>query len=136
MEPKVCSFNCIYCQLGNKGIVMDERGVFVKEEDAKQQLTSLMKKNPKADVVTFSGTGEPTLAMNLTDLAAVVARLTKTPIAILTNSSLFQNPGVREAMGLFDILIAKLDASNESTFYKVNRPNPSVSRMSWLASKR
>jgi len=127
IEPKVCTFNCIYCQLGSKGIVTEERSAFVREEVVKEQLGSLLKKKVKADVVTFSGTGEPTLAANLKGLVTLVNDMTDIPTAILTNSSLFQYPEVRDAMRLFDILVAKLDASCEKTFRGVNRSHSSIS---------
>ncbi|MBM4237704.1 MAG: hypothetical protein FJ151_04385, partial [Euryarchaeota archaeon] len=32
IEPKVCSFNCTYCQLGCRGISTSDRGEFVRAE--------------------------------------------------------------------------------------------------------
>jgi wyosine [tRNA(Phe)-imidazoG37] synthetase (radical SAM superfamily) len=126
MEPKVCTFNCIYCQLGSRGIVTEERSAFVRENEVKEQLSSLLDKRIKADVITFSGTGEPTLAANLNRLIAMINEMTDLPTAILTNSSLFQYPDVRNALRPFDIVVAKLDAFCESTFRKVNRPHYSI----------
>jgi wyosine [tRNA(Phe)-imidazoG37] synthetase (radical SAM superfamily) len=134
IEPKVCTFNCVYCRLGNKGIVTEERSEFVGEDVVRDQLGSLLRKKVKADVVTLSGTGEPTLARNLKKLVALVRDMTDMPIAILTNSSLLQDPDVRDAMRLFDVLVAKLDASNERTFQKVNRPHPSMDFWKVLAN--
>ncbi|MGD0057153.1 MAG: radical SAM protein [Methanomassiliicoccales archaeon] len=126
IEPKVCTFNCIYCQLGSKGIVTEERSAFVREDVVKEQLGLLLRKKVKAEVITFSGTGEPTLAANLKVLAALVDDMTDIPMAILTNSSLFQYPEVRDAMQLFDILVAKLDASCDLTFRVMNKSHSSI----------
>lgn len=126
VEPKVCTFNCIYCQLGSKGIVTDRRSLFVKEQAVKEQLAALMRRKKGGVVVTFSGTGEPTLASNLIEMVEIVSDLTDFPIGILTNSSLFHNPEIREAMKLFDFIVAKLDAACEGTFQRVNRPHPFI----------
>lgn len=126
MEPKVCTFNCIYCQLGRRGMVTEERSVFVKGEDVRDQLVSLLKKGVRADVITFSGTGEPTLAANLGELIALVTDVTEIPTVILTNSSMLRYPKVRDAARRFDILVVKLDASSESAYKAVNRPHPSI----------
>lgn len=122
-DPKVCSFNCVYCQLGKRGIVTNIKSQFVPTEELICELETMKKK--EIDVVTFSGTGEPMLASNLKEMAeAIKARLTK-PLAILTNSSLFSDGGL-ETLESFDIVIAKLDAATERTFRKVNRPHASI----------
>ncbi|MDD1765236.1 MAG: radical SAM protein [Methanomassiliicoccales archaeon] len=126
VEPKVCTFNCIYCQLGSKGIVTDTRSLFVKEQAVGEQLAALLRRKKGGVVVTFSGTGEPTLASNLIEMVEVVSDLTDFPVGILTNSSLFHNPEIREAMKLFDFIVAKLDAACEGTYQRVNRPHPSI----------
>ncbi|MDD1768149.1 MAG: radical SAM protein [Methanomassiliicoccales archaeon] len=132
MEPKVCTFNCIYCQLGRRGIVTEERSVFVKGDEMKDQLVSLLKKGVRADVITFSGTGEPTLAANLGELVALVNNVTGIPTAMLTNSSMLRNPEVRDAARRFDVLVVKLDASSESAYKAVNRPHPSMDHQKLL----
>ncbi len=126
MEPKVCTFNCIYCQLGSRGMVTEQRSVFVKGDEVRDQLISLLKKGVRADVITFSGTGEPTLAANLGELVAMVNEVTDIPTAMLTNSSMLEHPEVRDAAKRFDILLVKLDASAESVYREVNRPHPSI----------
>jgi len=107
-------------------MVTEERSVFVKGEDVRDQLVSLLKKGVRADVITFSGTGEPTLAANLGELIALVTDVTEIPTVILTNSSMLRYPKVRDAARRFDILVVKLDASSESAYKAVNRPHPSI----------
>ncbi len=59
----ICSFECVYCQLGKINRVTATRDVFVSTEKV---LDDLKKSDwQKADVITFSGSGEPTLAKNL-----------------------------------------------------------------------
>jgi len=75
------------------------------------------------DVVTFSGTGEPTLNLRLGKIAREVKkRIGSLPLAILTNSSLFHRKDVRKNLSLFDLIVAKLDAGDDETFRLINRP--------------
>ena len=75
------------------------------------------------DVVTFSGTGEPTLNLGLGRIAKEVkTRVGNLPLAILTNSSLFHRRDVRKNLSWFDLIVAKLDAGDDETFRLINRP--------------
>lgn len=75
------------------------------------------------DIVTFSGTGEPTLNLGLGKIAKEVKkRVGGLPLAILTNSSLFNRRDVRKNLSWFDLIVAKLDAGDDETFRLINRP--------------
>lgn len=75
------------------------------------------------DIVTFSGTGEPTLNLRLGKIAKEVKkRVGSLPLAILTNSSLFHRRDVRKNLSWFDLIVAKLDAGDDETFQLINRP--------------
>jgi len=75
------------------------------------------------DMVTFSGTGEPTLNLGLGKIAKEVKkRVGNLPSAILTNSSLFHRRDVRKNLSWFDLIVAKLDAGDDETFRLINRP--------------
>jgi wyosine [tRNA(Phe)-imidazoG37] synthetase (radical SAM superfamily) len=64
---KICSFDCVHCQLGAKDEMTVRRAKFVEPEliqtDLSEALAALTKGD--LDVITFSGIGEPTLASNL-----------------------------------------------------------------------
>jgi wyosine [tRNA(Phe)-imidazoG37] synthetase (radical SAM superfamily) len=75
------------------------------------------------DVITFSGTGEPTLNLRLSKIAEEVRkRVGNLPLAILTNSSLLHRNDVRKNLSRFDMVVAKLDAGDDETFRAINRP--------------
>jgi wyosine [tRNA(Phe)-imidazoG37] synthetase (radical SAM superfamily) len=74
------------------------------------------------DYVTFSGVAEPTLAVNLRELVAVVRERFVQPVAILTNSSLIKRGDVRQDLALFDVVVAKVDAPDEWLYQQINRP--------------
>ena len=67
------------------------------------------------DVITFSGSGEPTLAANLGKVIQQVKAFTGKPILVLTNSTLLDDPAVRGDLGAADKVFCKLDAATEAT---------------------
>ena len=120
---KVCSFDCIYCQLGKTTEKTKERRIFVRTEKIKEEFEKIIDKVSKdIDVITFSGTGEPTLALNISDTVKIIREHTDIPIAILTNSSLLYLKNVRRELCSFDIVVAKLDAPDNYLLNKINRP--------------
>jgi len=125
-EGKVCSFDCVYCSLGPTTEKTIERRVFVPAEQVAQALEKALKK-VRPDIITFSGTGEPTLAKNLGELIETVREVSKLPIAVLTNSSLKFRKDVRRDLAKADIVKGKLDASNDDILGIVNRPHEEIS---------
>lgn len=124
VEEKTCSFNCVYCQLGETVRLTTERRPFVTTELVLKEWDELPPLD--LDYITFSGTGEPTLAANLGECAAALRQRTEVPLAVLTNASLVSHAEVREDLACFDLVIAKLDAPNRRLFSEVNRPAPEV----------
>ena len=119
-KEKVCTFDCLYCQLGRTRKYRWEREVFVRAEEILEELERLPPL--QVDYVTLSGNGEPTLARNLGELIALLKDRLPFPVAVITNSSTIMDGKVAEELYLADCVIAKLDASAPSLFRKVNRP--------------
>lgn len=119
-RQKICTFNCVYCQLGSAGILADERKTFVPTVEVLKEVSSVPK--IKIDYITFSGTGEPTLAANLGEMIRGVKQIRHEKVAVLTNSSLVHREDVMQDLEMADLVIAKLDASSQDVFEKVNRP--------------
>jgi wyosine [tRNA(Phe)-imidazoG37] synthetase (radical SAM superfamily) len=117
---KSCSFDCIYCQVGKTGFLTDERRVFIPCEDIIKELSMLPPLN--IDYITFSGACEPTLAKNLGEIIKAVKKIRKEKIAVLTNSSLLYRADVREDLLSADFVVAKMDASSQEIFSRINRP--------------
>jgi wyosine [tRNA(Phe)-imidazoG37] synthetase (radical SAM superfamily) len=123
-KGKTCSFDCIYCQLGNTVQSLIERRQFANLDELAAELESV--KDIPADYATFSGVGEPTLASNLGEAIELARSTLRLPVAVLTNSSLMTIEDVRNELGLADMVVAKLDAPDEELFHQVNRPIGSV----------
>jgi wyosine [tRNA(Phe)-imidazoG37] synthetase (radical SAM superfamily) len=110
---KTCSYDCIYCQLGRTTEKTSERREHFPVDDIIGELERKMKEPGKADFITFSGSGEPTLHSGLGELVSAARRLSDIPVAVLTNGSLLWDEAVSEELSRADLVIPSLDAGNE-----------------------
>lgn len=126
-KEKICSFNCIYCQLGPTKKFITDRRIYVKTEEILQEFKRV-KKGVETDYITFSGTGEPTLALNLGEVIEGIKKIQEedVPIAVITNSSLIYRKDVKEDLEKADFIMFKLDASFDKILRKVNRPPSTI----------
>jgi wyosine [tRNA(Phe)-imidazoG37] synthetase (radical SAM superfamily) len=122
--PKICTYGCIYCQVGKtlrKGI---QRESFYEPEVVyKNVLEHLEKLKPEEypDYLTFVSNGEPTLDINL-GKAIKLLKNTGIPIAVITNASLLFHESVRNDLYIADWVSLKIDAGDVITWYMINRP--------------
>lgn len=119
-EEKICTFDCIYCQINRPSSYTKERKLHLPTEVIIQELSLL--KQVEIDYLTFSGRGEPTLAKNLGQAIKAVKALRPEPVAIITNSSLIMREDVRSELSLADLVVAKLDAGCQKSLARINRP--------------
>lgn len=119
-KEKLCSFDCIYCQLGNTEAYTVKRRLYVSTPKVIAEIKRLP--NIHIDYITFSGNGEPTLAINLGKTIKAIRKLRKEPIAVLTNASLMYRKDVRKELSLADLVAAKLDADSEKMLKLINQP--------------
>jgi wyosine [tRNA(Phe)-imidazoG37] synthetase (radical SAM superfamily) len=124
-REKICSFDCVYCQLGRTKITTTTRQLYVHTDDIMKELNTLPEDIP-IDYLTISGRGAPTLAKNLGNMIKLLKKERKEPVAVITNSSLLDRLDVREELSLADFVIAKLDACYEKSFLKMNKPVPGI----------
>lgn len=119
-----CSFNCAYCQLGKTDRQTWSRQVFIPTIQIQQDLQSFS----LADVntITLSGSGEPTLALNLGEILTMVKEITSTPIGVLTNGSLLTDRLVRRELAIADWVAIKVDAISADQFRRINDPMPNL----------
>ena len=124
IPSKTCNWNCVYCQLGRSKPMVNVRAEYIPREamlaEIKESLASHEK--GKIDWITFVGSGEPTLHSGLGWLIAEVKKLTKIPVAVITNGSLLYLPEVRQELLLADAVMPTLDAGDAETYRKINRP--------------
>jgi wyosine [tRNA(Phe)-imidazoG37] synthetase (radical SAM superfamily) len=134
-RPKVCTYNCVYCLFGRKGMRTSSRSKFMDARQFGEELASLPDPT-RIRSIQFSGTGDPTLASNIGELAKAAKYATAAKVALLTNGSLLTDPSVRAELLNFDGLVIRIDAGTERTFEVVNDPNPNLNLATVLEGLR
>lgn len=131
---KVCSLDCVYCEVGRTNRLTLDRREYVPLDRIKQELDHYFSHNPDPDYITFSGSGEPTLNTCIGDvLAFIKQRRPQIPVAVLTNGTLLNDPEVRDALMRADVVLPSLDAATETVFKKINRPHENLTLDAHLA---
>ncbi len=120
---KRCNYSCIYCQLGRTYQFSNTRSMFYPLEEIISELDLVLSQKVDFDVVTVVGEGEPTLYLGLGELIRAVKTRSDKPVALITNGALLYDPRVREEAGLADIVLPSLDAFEEKSFRRINRPH-------------
>jgi wyosine [tRNA(Phe)-imidazoG37] synthetase (radical SAM superfamily) len=133
VPAKVCSLDCIYCQVGRTTQKTIERKEYVPVQKVLDELKARIEKGLQADFITISGSGEPTLNSRLGFLIDEIKKITDIPVAILTNGTLLYRQDVRIDCAKADVVLPSLDAADEQTFAKINRPHPDISIEKWVA---
>jgi wyosine [tRNA(Phe)-imidazoG37] synthetase (radical SAM superfamily) len=118
-----CSFNCIYCQLGNIQDITTNFKEYVSTDQVINDYKKFLLENKKHDLITYSGSGEPTLASNLSEMVTRIKEISpEVPQAVLTNGTEIHQKEVRANLLNLDKIIFKLDASSDEMLQKINRP--------------
>ena len=123
---KTCTQNCIYCQLGKDAPQTLERKAYIPIEDVLTELKMKIADGLKADFVTISGSGEPTLHSELARLIDGIHQITDIPVAVITNGTLLSRADVQEDCAKADVVLPSLDAGDADTFEKINHPHPDL----------
>jgi wyosine [tRNA(Phe)-imidazoG37] synthetase (radical SAM superfamily) len=123
VPAKTCTFNCIFCQLGRTTHQTIERQEYVPTEEVMTELEAYLEKDGKADYLTFSGSGEPTLHSKIGEMIARTKQMTKIPVAVLTCGALLYDPQVRRELAPVDVVLPSLNAISPAVFRAVNRPH-------------
>jgi wyosine [tRNA(Phe)-imidazoG37] synthetase (radical SAM superfamily) len=124
---KVCTLDCVYCQLGKTTEKTIERKEYVPVEPVLAELREKLAEGLEADYITISGSGEPTLNSRLGDLIDGIKKITDIPVAVLTNGTLLYRQDVRADCSKADVVLPSLDAGDEEVFQKINRPHKDIS---------
>lgn len=121
--PKVCSYNCIYCQVGTTKHLSASRQNFYSPQQIAEQVEIHLKKTSDQnapDYLTFVSNGEPTLDKNIGQ-TIMLLRQFNIPIAVITNGSLLIDRSVGIDLQLADWVSVKIDAPDAATWKNINR---------------
>ncbi|MRT94309.1 radical SAM protein [Ancylomarina sp. 16SWW S1-10-2] len=128
VPKKVCSLDCVYCEVGKTTKLTLDKKEYVKFDKIKEELSHYFKNNPDPDYITFSGSGEPTLNIFIGEILQFIKQnKPNIPVAVLTNGTLLYDKKVREAILNADVVLPSLDAATEDVFKKINRPATDLS---------
>ncbi len=129
IPPKVCSYSCIYCQLGRTLNMQVKRKVFYKPEKLLEAVEKKIKdakdKGEHIDYLTFVPDGEPTLDVNLGKEVELLKPL-RIKIAVISNASLIWQKDIQDDLCKADWVSLKIDAVSENVWRKINRPYKSL----------
>ncbi|MGB5304061.1 MAG: radical SAM protein [Gemmatimonadota bacterium] len=125
---KTCNYNCVYCQLGRTTPLTNERKEYVPCDEILAELRRAIAELEPTDVdyITIVGEGEPLLYSKLGRLICEAKEMTNLPLAVITNGSLMSVPEAREDLADADVVIPSLDAADQQTFRRINRPWPKL----------
>jgi wyosine [tRNA(Phe)-imidazoG37] synthetase (radical SAM superfamily) len=123
---KTCTLDCTYCQLGSTGKTSFRRGSWFPPKEILAQVKTALDSGQRIDVITFSGSGEPTLSRDIGRLIRAIKRMTHIPVVVLTNGTLLTRKDVRHDLAAADIVVPSLDAVPAAVFRRVNRPHGSL----------
>ena len=131
---KVCSYSCVYCQVGITHKFSNQRQKFYDPEvicsEVKKQLAKLSVAD-QPDYLTFVANGEPTLDINL-GRSIEKLKLFNIPVAVITNASLLIDPQVRADLLPADWVSVKIDTGSEAIWKKINKPTDKIDFESYV----
>ncbi|MBR5623660.1 radical SAM protein [bacterium] len=129
---KTCTLDCVYCECGRTTELTKQRRDFFPPEEVLSELKDWKEAGNEADIVTLAGSGEPLLALSLEKIIKGIKEITGLPCCLITNGTLFMDPSARRAAMNADIVMPNLDAADEATFKKINRPVEDLSFAEYL----
>lgn len=133
VPKKVCSLDCVYCEVGSTTKLTTERMEYISVDKIKKELEDFFSTNSDPEYITFSGSGEPTLHSHIGEILDFIKDLKPNiPVAILTNGTLLSNSEVRKEILKADLVLPSLDAASQKIFEKINRPDSRLSAKSCI----
>ena len=128
VPPKICTYDCVYCQIGQTAKRTLLRKEYVPREEVLDEVKAFLSEGPSAvDHFSLSGSGEPTLHSQIRWIVEEIKRLSSVPVAVITNGSLLFRKEVRQDLIPADVVLPSLDAVSGEIFQKINRPHPEFS---------
>ena len=138
LPRKTCTLDCIFCEVGPTTHRTLLRKEYVHTEAVLKELAAWFALNLKADFITVTGSGEPTLHTRFGDVLSAIRSQERVRShgrgrshagvrsALLTNSTLFHLPEVRSAAVLADVVKVSLSAWDQTSFEAITRAHPDL----------
>ncbi|XCN74004.1 MAG: radical SAM protein [Candidatus Electrothrix aestuarii] len=124
-QDKICTLNCIYCEVGATVHLTCKRAEYASTQDIKAEIDAYcldQERIAELDFITVTASGEPSLHAHFGEILTHLKKTTAKPIAVLTNGTTLTDPQVRQEMSLADVVIPSLDSALPTGFRKIDRP--------------
>ena len=121
---KTCNLDCVYCELGRTACLTSCRDRFVPPSRVLKEIE--LRRDEPFDHLTFAGSGEPTLSL---DLGEVVSQAKKLSIHLwrLSQTAHFSLCLLSEKKWRQRTwFLPSLDAASQRAFAAINRPAPGL----------
>lgn len=121
---KLCSMDCVYCEVGKTDRWTMERREWFPAEEILEEVARKLEEGGRIDCITFSGSGEPVLHSRLGEMIDAIHEMSELPVYLLTNGSYLHDPEVRAEIRKADAVAPSLDAVTPEVFEAVCKPHP------------
>ncbi len=126
IPPKICSYACVYCQLGRTPHMSIERTAFYPPtaviERVGARIDEVRAAGEPLDYLCFVPDGEPTLDINLGRAIELLQPL-GVDIGVISNASLMWREDVRDDLMGASWVSLKVDAVNKAAWRRIDRPH-------------
>ena len=121
---KSCNLNCIFCECGATKKIQLERKRFKDMNEILEEISTVLK-DIKPDYITFSGSGEPTLSLDLGNISRAIKEDLKYQgkICLITNSLLLADESLMKELEYIDLIVPTLNTLTQDIFEKIVRPD-------------
>ena len=121
---KSCNLNCIFCECGATKKIQLERQRFKDMNEILEEISTVLK-DIKPDYITFSGSGEPTLSLDLGNISRAIKEDLKYEgkICLITNSLLLADENLMKELEYIDLIVPTLNTLTQDIFEKIVRPD-------------
>jgi wyosine [tRNA(Phe)-imidazoG37] synthetase (radical SAM superfamily) len=139
IPPKVCTYSCVYCQLGRTFRMQVDRRAFYEPEEildaVRDRVARVQEAGEDIDYLAFVPDGEPTLDIHLGREIELLKQL-HLPIAVITNTSLIGRQDVHKELMGADWVSLKIDTVEDAVWRRIDRPYGSLDLSSILVGAR
>ena len=121
---KSCNLNCIFCECGATKKIQLKRQKFKDMNEILEEISAVLK-DIKPDYITFSGSGEPTLSLDLGNISRAIKEDLKYQgkICLITNSLLLADENLMKDLEYIDLIVPTLNTLTQDIFEKIVRPD-------------
>ena len=121
---KSCNLNCIFCECGATKKIQLERQRFKDMNEILEEISTVLT-DIQPDYITFSGSGEPTLSLDLGNISRAIKEDLKYQgkICLITNSLLLADENLTKELEYIDLIVPTLNTLTQDIFEKIVRPD-------------